>query len=124
MLTRTLLRLGAAGAVAAAASALPLAAQAGGTATVLQAQVGKGWSITLTDARGGKVKELKPGAYAIKVSDTTDIHNFHLTGPGVDEDTGVKAKLQTTWKVTLKPGKYTYVCDPHRTIMKGSFEVK
>lgn len=111
-------------AAAVLAAALPLAAQAGRTGTVLQAEVGKGWAITLKDAKGDTVKELKPGAYTIRVSDTTDIHNFHLIGPGIDRDSGVKAKLQTTWNVTLKPGKYTFVCDPHRSMMKGSFEVR
>jgi plastocyanin len=28
-----------------------------------------------------------------------------------------------TWKVTLKKGKYTVVCDPHATIMKSTFVV-
>jgi plastocyanin len=28
-----------------------------------------------------------------------------------------------TWTVTLKAGKYTYVCDPHASFMKGSFTV-
>jgi plastocyanin len=29
-----------------------------------------------------------------------------------------------TWTVTLKPGKYTYQCDPHAASgMKGSFRV-
>ena len=28
-----------------------------------------------------------------------------------------------TVTVTLKSGKYTYVCDPHKTLMHGSFTV-
>ena len=27
------------------------------------------------------------------------------------------------WTVTLKPGKYTYWCDPHSSMMHGSFRV-
>jgi plastocyanin len=29
----------------------------------------------------------------------------------------------TTWKVTLKKGTYTFVCDPHHTIMHGVLNV-
>ena len=35
----------------------------------------------------------------------------------------VAAVKTYTWKVTLKKGTYRYVCDPHKTIMKGSFTV-
>jgi plastocyanin len=29
----------------------------------------------------------------------------------------------TTWTVTLKKGTYTFVCDPHAAIMKGTLRV-
>jgi plastocyanin len=29
-----------------------------------------------------------------------------------------------TITVKLKKGRYTYVCTPHKTVMKGSFTVK
>ena len=48
---------------------------------------------------------------------------FHLTGPGLNKSTSVSAKGTSTWKVTLKPGTYKYVCDPHASFMKGSFKV-
>lgn len=81
------------------------------------------FKITLTDAKGRKFTSLKAGIYRIKVSDTTGIHNFHLTGPGLDRDSGVAAKGASTWQVVLKKGTYKYVCDPHASIMKGSFTV-
>jgi plastocyanin len=59
----------------------------------------------------------------IKVSHESNIHNFHLTGPGVNTKTSVPAKGTFAWTLTLKKGTYTYVCDPHRTIMYGSFKV-
>ena len=126
MSTRTRIRLAAAaGGAMAAAAALPLAAQAATRATVLSAEVGPGFSISLKDAAGKKVKELKAGTYTIKVSDKSEVHNFRLYGPGgVNKDTGVKAKGDTTWTVTLQKGAYTFVCDPHATIMKGKVEVK
>jgi plastocyanin len=69
------------------------------------------------------VSSLKAGTYKIVVSDKSSIHNFHLTGPGVNKTTSVGATGSKTWTVKLKKGTYKYVCDPHKTIMKGSFKV-
>ena len=66
---------------------------------------------------------LKAGAYTIVVQDKASDHDFHLTGPGVNKTTDVGDKGTFTWKVTLKKGTYTYVCDPHASFMKGSFTV-
>ena len=59
----------------------------------------------------------------IKITDKSSIHNFHLTGPGVNKKTSVGERATSTWKVTLKKGTYKFVCDPHASIMKGSFNV-
>jgi plastocyanin len=88
----------------------------------LVATDGPGFTITLTQS-GKKVTHLKPGTYTITVADKSNIHNFHLTGPGLNKKTGVGFKGTTTWKVTLKKGTYKYVCDPHKSFMKGSFKV-
>jgi plastocyanin len=83
---------------------------------------GPGFTITLK--QGGKtVKTLKAGAYTITIQDKSNIHNFHLTGPGVNKKTSVGALGTTTWKVTLKKGTYKFVCDPHVPIMHGTFKV-
>jgi len=89
----------------------------------LTATVGPGFTINLTRA-GKKVKTLKAGRYVITVKDRSSIHNFHLRGPGsVNKKTGVSVTGTRTWTVTLKKGTYRYVCDPHATMMKGSFRV-
>ena len=90
---------------------------------VLTATVGPGATITLKKGTV-KVTTLKPGAYTIKVNDMATSHNFHLTGPGVNKSTTVAFKGMATWTVTLKIGTYIYVCDPHKSFMKGSFTVK
>jgi plastocyanin len=41
----------------------------------------------------------------------------------VNKKTTVGEKGTTTWTLTLKEGKYKYVCDPHASFMKGSFTV-
>ena len=108
-------------ALAALIAALVVPAAVAATPT-LNGTVGPGFTITLTKG-GKKVTKLTPGAYVIKVSDKSNIHNFRLKGPGVNKTTSVGGQGSTTWKVTLKKGTYTYVCDPHATIMKGTFKV-
>jgi hypothetical protein len=110
--------------LAVAAVAAALASSAGAVAPIkLIGVVGPGFTITLKDGTGKAVKSLKAGAYTISINDKSDIHDFHLMGPGVNKSTSVPAKVQVIWAVALKKGIYRYVCDPHKTIMKGSFTV-
>jgi plastocyanin len=89
----------------------------------LTGTVGPGFTITLTN--GGKiVRSLKPGKYQIKVADKSDMHNFHLKGPGVDKKTSVEGTGTVTWKVTLKKGTYRFQCDVHAATMARHFTVK
>jgi plastocyanin len=106
-------------ALAALASASPAAAQA----TQLFGTVGPGFTITLSNAQGQRVTQLDPGEYRITVEDRSDFHNFHLAGPGVNQATGIEEIGTVTWTVTLVEGRYTYVCDPHATDMRGDFVV-
>jgi len=99
-----------------------LVASAQAAAPKLIGTVGPGFTITLTKA-GKKVTTLMHGSYTIVISDKSNIHNFHLTGPGLNKMTSVGGTGSTTWKVTLKKGTYKFVCDPHSGIMKGSFKV-
>jgi len=108
--------------VAAAAMLAVPAALARSSGATLVGTVGPGFTITLTSG-GKKVTTLKAGSYTITVQDKSNIHNFHLTGPGVNKKTSVGGTGTTTWKVTLKKGTYKYVCDPHASFMKGSFTV-
>jgi plastocyanin len=110
--------------VATAAIVAALAAPSAFASTpTLNGVVGPGFTITLKKA-GVKVTKLKAGTYIFKISDKSNIHDFHLTGPGVNKKTSVSGTGTQTWTVTLKPGKYTYQCDIHfATGMKGSFKV-
>jgi plastocyanin len=113
--------LAAAGA-AALGTSLVGAGAAGAAMPKLTASVSDPLNISLT-VGGKKVSKLKAGTYTIVVLDKAADHNFHLKGPGVNKSTSVSAKSTTTWKVTLKKGSYTFVCDPHASFMKGSFTV-
>ena len=85
------------------------------------ATVGPGATISLT-FNGKRVKSLKAGRYRVVVRDRSHMHNFHLTGPGVNKKTTVAMHGNRTWTVTFSKGKtYRYVCDPHKAQMKGSF---
>jgi plastocyanin len=83
---------------------------------------GPGFTITLKQG-SKKVSTLKAGTYVFKIADKSSIHNFHLTGPGVNKKTTVGGTGTSTWKLKLKKGTYKYVCDPHASFMKGSFKV-
>jgi plastocyanin len=105
-----------------AAALVVVASAAAATPPTLNGVDGPGFTITLKKA-GKKVTSLKAGKYKIVIKDMSNIHNFHLKGPGVDKKTGVGPKGTFTWTVTLKKGTYKFVCDPHASIMKGSFKV-
>jgi plastocyanin len=117
MFSRTLFAL------AAAAVAVAIVASAQAKSTGLTGEVGPGYTIEVK--KGGKdLKSIKAGTYTIKVEDKATIHDFHLIGPGLNKKTSVAFKGETTWTIKLKPGRYTYQCDPHAASgMKGSFRV-
>jgi plastocyanin len=107
-----------------AAALIVVPAYAKSSAVTLKGEVGPGFSIEVKKA-GNDLKTTKAGTYRIKVEDKSGIHNFHLIGPGVNKKTGVSFTGETTWTVKLKPGRYTYQCDPHAfSGMKGHFTVR
>jgi hypothetical protein len=79
--------------------------------------------IGLIDASGARVTHLEPGTYTLVVHDHSDIHNFHLFGPGVTVATDIGGTGDSTFTIALTDGTYNYVCDAHATFMKGSFTV-
>ncbi len=89
----------------------------------LEAIVGPGFNITLKDSNGVNVTHLDPGTYDIHVVDAATVHNFHLSGPGVNEATSLEETQTVTWTVTFTDGVYTFLCDAHPTQMKGAFAV-
>jgi plastocyanin len=80
-------------------------------------------TISLKTGSGSKVRTLTAGKFKLVVSDTSKTQNFHLKGPGVNKKTGVAARAKATWRLSLKPGKYTYRSDKSRKL-RGSFTVK
>jgi hypothetical protein len=105
------------------AFAFALTASSGAAVPRLTGTVGPGFTIALQQGSRA-VRLLKPGRYSIVVADKSNIHNFHLEGPGLNKViTNVDFVGTKTVLVTLRKGTYTFVCDPHLTTMKGSFRV-
>ena len=81
---------------------------------------------TIEVSQDGKDAEtVKAGTYTLEVEDKSAMHNFHLIGPGVDQEvTDVPFVGEKSVTVTLEPGTYTFQCDPHAAQgMKGTFTV-
>ena len=97
--------------------ALILALPALAATPVYTGVVGPGFTITLAK------KPTKAGKIKLVIRDKSKVHNFHLTGPGVNVKTSVSAIGTSTFTVTLKKGTYKFICDPH-PFMKGSFTVR
>jgi plastocyanin len=110
-------------AAAAVAASTVFLGTAGATTGKLEGVVGPGYKIEV-ERSDRDVKTLKAGTYKLKVEDKSSIHNFHLSGPGLNKKTSVSYTGRQTWTIKLKPGRYTYQCDPHASVgMKGHFTV-
>jgi plastocyanin len=100
-----------------ALGALAVALPAGAATPTYNGTVGPGFTIKMAK------KPTKAGKIKLVVDDKSSIHNFHLTGPGVNVKTSVSTTGTKTFSITLKKGTYKFVCDPHSSVMKGSFKV-
>jgi plastocyanin len=111
----------------AATAAAALAVTGSGSAATpktVNGTVGPGFTITLA-MQGKKVAKLRAGTpYRFVISDRADIHDFHLSGPGLNRVlTGVEFTGTESFLLRLKKGSYRFVCDPHAGFMHGSFRV-
>lgn len=116
-----MLRVGAVAAVAVSSLLLPGVASA--TPKTVTGTVGPDFSISLKLA-GKNVTKLKAGvAYRFVINDRSSIHDFHLSGPGLDKViTEVSFTGTKTVVLKLKRGTYKFRCDPHSGLMHGSFK--
>lgn len=109
-------------ALLAASAAVVLAPAAlGAAAPQLFGSVGPDFSIALRDAAGAAVTKVDPGTYELEVRDLSDFHNFRLTGPGVEQSTGVEATGTFQWTVTFANATYTLLCEVHPSSMRRTF---
>lgn len=120
-ISRLVLLLGAVGTIAV------LAGTGGGSAAsakTVNGTVGPGFTIVLT-MQGKKVAKLKAGTpYRFVISDRSNIHDFHLSGPGFDRTlTDVEFTGTKSFVLKLKKGSYRFYCDPHAGSMRGGFRV-
>jgi len=108
----------------AAVVAVSGAAPAPAAPTDLVGEVGPERPLRVTDTNGDLILVLDPGTYTITVHDNADVHNFRLFGPGVHQATEVGRIETVVWTVALSEGTYSYMCDPHAQVMRGSFRVR
>jgi hypothetical protein len=86
------------------------------------ATVGPEQRIAVFFSDGRRVTRLAPGTYTLQVHDLSAAHNFHLTGPGINQSTPVGEIVHPIWTLTVRNGIYTFKCDVHAA-MKGTFTV-
>lgn len=108
-----------------AALALATWSTASAAPSKLRGTVGPGETIALKTAAGKRVSLVSRGTYSITVRDSSDEHNFYLSGPGVTKQITTVGFVGTkTVTVKLGAGKYTFVCTPHSDDMRGGFTVR
>ena len=109
--------LGSAGAAMAFTSATP----------TLNGTVGPGFTISLKNSAGKKVKTLKAGTYKFVITDKANIHTFDLAqksgGKFHKELTSDTFTGKKTVTIKLAKGKWQYYCAVHPDTMFGNFTV-
>lgn len=84
----------------------------------VRGHVGPGMTISVNPRRVAK------GRYRVVVQDQSTVHNWHISGPGdVSRKTSISGTGKWVWKLRLRPGTYTIVCDPHATTMNTRLRV-
>ena len=86
-------------------------------AKVIKGVVGPGFTISVSPTT------VKAGKYKLVVQDKGTIHNFHITGTGVDQATTIAGTGKSVFKVTLVAGAYHVQCDAHSATMNTTLTV-
>jgi plastocyanin len=89
----------------------------------LKGEVYPSYKIEMVNSANRPLKTVKAGTHRIKIEDKAAIHDFHLVGPGINKRTSLTGIGEVIWSLKLKPGTYRYFCDPHASMMHGSFRV-
>lgn len=115
--TSKLRRIAVAGAVVLALSAAVAGSSLAGSPKVkqppkLKASVTAAGAVSLRDANGKLVKQLRAGWYTITIADDSHALDFHILGPGVNHSTGVKFRGVELWGMHVRKGIYHFRSDP------------
>lgn len=87
--------------------------------------VGPGYTISLKTAAGKRVTGLTRGTYTLTVRDRSNKHNFFVGGPGTSKSiTAVGFVGTKTVTIRFGSGKYTFLCTPHSSVMRGGISVR
>jgi plastocyanin len=78
--------------------------------------------ITLTLENGTPVRDIPAGTYTVEVRDRSRLHNFRLSGPGVERRTDIADTGTVTWTVTFRDESiYEYLSESHPDEMYNTF---
>jgi hypothetical protein len=72
----------------------------------LYAKVGPVGRVSIRDAAGRRVTAIPAGSYVLTVRDTSKHQNFHLVGPTISKQTGIKFVGTVRWTLKLRAGIY------------------
>lgn len=84
----------------------------------IEGSVGPGFTIGVDPDR------VSPGRYTIVVRDRSSMHNWHLSGQGIQRKTSVRFTGTKRFNVRLTAGRYRIRCDPHSQQMRTTLVVR
>jgi len=79
--------------------------------------VGPGFTISVAPRR------VQPGTYRFVIHDNSTMHNWHITGPGVNKRTPVAFQGTRRFTLELTTGRYRIQCDVHPLEMNTRLRV-
>jgi hypothetical protein len=65
------------------------------------------------------VSKLRRGRYTFVISDRTRFGNFHVRGPRVNRQTGIRFRGVKRFRVLLRKGRYVYFSDANAALGRG-----
>jgi len=68
-------------------------------------------------------RRVEPGTYRVVIQDQSNMHNWHIQGPGVDRKTGIAFVGTKRFTITVTAGTYDIQCDMHPTSMNTTLRV-
>ncbi len=80
--------------------------------------VGPGFTISVSPRR------VQPGTYRFVIHDNSSMHNWHITGPGVNKKTLITFQGTRRFTLDLTRGRYLIQCDMHPLQMNTRLRVR
>jgi hypothetical protein len=79
--------------------------------------------IRLARTTKARVTKLRRGRYIFVISDQTRFGNFHLRGPRINRQTGIRFRGTARFRILLRKGRYVYFSNAN-SALRGGFRVR